>query len=130
MVARSMMSAGPVTVGNVVVSATILTGTGRPSIVAGTVAPTPVLVVLMNALVAIAGTAVGASPLTVSVTCPSTGWGGPGRVEPGVRCGLPETGVEGEGRAVRRGLPAGGLRLPGWPERGGGAQQGWSARAR
>ena len=57
-----MIRALPVTVGNALASATIFTGTGMPSIVAGTtVPPTPVLLASVNASVAIAGTTAGAS---------------------------------------------------------------------
>jgi len=50
-----MMSAPPVTVGNELTTATILTGTDTLSTVAETLAPTPRSLAVVNALVAIAG---------------------------------------------------------------------------
>ena len=95
------MSAPPATVGNVVVSAAIRTGTVTPLIVAGRVAPTAVLFARRKAVVAMAGIAAGAMPPAVSVTCPVNGSG----VVPGGAFGAGRgpavAGSEGE-RARRR----------------------------
>jgi biotin transporter BioY len=65
----------PVTVGNVLTTDAMVTGTVAPLMVAVTELPGPVLFALANAWVTIAGTLLGAAVAAVSVTCPSAGAG-------------------------------------------------------
>ncbi len=58
-VGRSITSPAPVTVGNALATATIFAGTVMPLTVVCTMLPTPVLFMLSNARVAIAGTTAG-----------------------------------------------------------------------
>jgi hypothetical protein len=65
---RSMTRPLPLMVGNALATATMSAGTGMPLIVVCTMLPTPVLLALSNAWVAMAGTAAGTAPAAVSET--------------------------------------------------------------
>ena len=70
---RSITSPAPVMVGNALATATIFAGTVVPLTVVCTMLPTPVLLALSNARVAMAGTTAGRVFGAESETCPATG---------------------------------------------------------
>src|SRR5580692_2188582 len=70
---RSITRPAPVMEGNALAVATIFAGTVTPLMVVCTTLPTPVLLALSNARVAMAGTAAGTLLTAESDICPATG---------------------------------------------------------